>query len=182
MAERSGNSPGVPACGDQRGGGVQPGCPDDFFLQWEMLLAWLESRESGLACCSRCLKTAPLQTHPPHSHSGLPSAHSPTAPLSGGHSGERISQFAWWTQARSLSLPSTPPPEPPSMQEPPCVPMTRVTGQVSDVEATEMSARGVTTATQDSGLPWPAVQTQLYPPRHRGTAFRSWLLTSTGLS
>lgn len=43
--------PGVPACGDQRGGGVQPGCPGDFFLQWKMLLAWLESRERPWTAC-----------------------------------------------------------------------------------------------------------------------------------
>ena len=104
------------------------------------------------------------------------------AVLSGGHPAERTFQFAVDTSMLPLSPPSTSLPDPSAKQEPPCVPVTRVIGPASDMGATEMSARGVTTATQDSGLPWPTVRTQLYPPRHWGAAFRSWPLTSTGLS
>ena len=101
MSERYGDFPGVHCLQRPKEWGVQPACPGDFFLQWKMLLAWLESQERPWTRLLLLVsKDAPTSRHiPPHSHSCLPCAHSPTALLSGGHTVERTFQFAPWTQA-----------------------------------------------------------------------------------
>ena len=170
MSEQYGDSPGVHCLQRPEERGVQPACPGDFFLQWKTLLARLESQERPW---TRLLLLVSKDAPPPDT-----SPHTPT-PAFPVHIPPRLYCLGV-TQWRglsslphgrkhdlSLSLPSTPLPDPPAKQEPPGVPMTHVTGQGSDVEATEMSVRGVTTATQDSGLPW-------QPSRH------NFILLDTG--